>query len=66
MSNILNMYSLIIILQISLSLSAVCKEGSNNCAKCNPVTKLCIKCNKDIYSLNIQMIIFEQISFRDI
>ena len=52
MSKILNMYSLIIILQIFLSLSAVCKEGSNNCARCNPVTKLCIKCNKDIYSLN--------------
>ena len=42
----------LIILEISLSLSAVCKEGSKNCEKCNPVTKSCIKCDKDIYTLN--------------
>ena len=44
----------LIILQISLSFSEVCKEGSKNCAKCNPVTKSCIKCDKDIYTLNIK------------
>ena len=27
-----------------------CKEGLNNCAKCNPITKLCVKCEKDIYT----------------
>ena len=27
-----------------------CKEGLNNCSKCNPITKLCIKCEKDIYT----------------
>ena len=50
MSKLFKMYSLILMFQMSLSLS--CKEGSNNCAKCNPVTKLCIKCDKDIYTLN--------------
>ena len=29
-----------------------CKAGINNCSKCNPITKLCIKCVKDIYSPN--------------
>ena len=27
-----------------------CKKGLNNCSKCNPITKLCIKCEKDIYT----------------
>jgi len=27
-----------------------CKEGLNNCAKCNPITKFCVKCEKDIYT----------------
>ena len=27
-----------------------CKEGTNFCKKCNPITKLCIQCEKDIYS----------------
>ena len=26
-----------------------CKEDENNCLKCNPVTKLCYKCSKEIY-----------------
>ena len=39
-------------MEISLSLSAVCKEGSKNCEKCNPITKQCIKCDKNVYSLN--------------
>ena len=33
-----------------------CIEGENNCAKCNPITKLCVKCDKDIYKLNISNI----------
>ena len=27
-----------------------CYENYNQCKKCNPITKLCIKCEKDIYS----------------
>ena len=27
-----------------------CIEGQNLCSKCHPITKLCIKCEKDIYS----------------
>ena len=41
----------LIILKISLS-SPYCKEGENNCSRCNPVTKLCIKCQKEIYTPN--------------
>ena len=26
-----------------------CQEGKNNCTKCNYMTDLCIKCNKDIF-----------------
>jgi hypothetical protein len=52
MSKSLLFFSVLIIAQISLSFSASCKEGSKNCAKCNPVTKLCVKCGLDIYTLN--------------
>ena len=41
----------LIILKILLS-SPYCKEGENNCSRCNPVTKLCIKCQKEIYTPN--------------
>ena len=27
-----------------------CIEGENFCSKCNPVTKLCYKCQEDIYT----------------
>ena len=27
-----------------------CKEGANNCNRCDPLTKLCTKCSLDIYS----------------
>ena len=39
----------LIILKIS-SISPSCKEGINFCSKCNPTTKLCAKCEKDIFS----------------
>ena len=39
----------ILFLKISLSSSA-CLEGENHCSKCNPITKLCIKCDLNIYS----------------
>ena len=31
-------------------LAQSCKEGSNNCIRCDPITKLCTKCTLDIYS----------------
>ena len=55
MSKSFFLISILIIAQISLSISASWKEGSKNCAKCNPVTKLCenvIKTYKNIYTLN--------------
>ena len=29
---------------------SLCIEGENYCFKCNPITKLCIKCITDVYS----------------
>ena len=40
---------ILIILSIIKSIP-VCKEEVNFCSKCNPVTKLCVKCTKDIYT----------------
>jgi len=37
-----------IILQLSV-LSPLCEAEKNHCSRCNPITKLCIKCEKDIY-----------------
>ena len=42
-------FSFIIIAKIILA-QPLCRERTNNCSKCNPVTKLCIKCEKDIYT----------------
>ena len=39
----------LIFLQISLSLS-ICIIDENHCSKCNPITKLCVQCDKDIYT----------------
>ena len=39
---------LLIFLKISLSLTA-CTYGEKHCSRCNPVTKLCVKCDKNIY-----------------
>ena len=36
-------------LKISLS-SSECFVNNNHCIKCNPITKLCVKCDKNIYS----------------
>ena len=27
----------------------ICEEGKNNCTKCDYITQLCLKCNKDIF-----------------
>ena len=48
MSNHLNYYIFLIIFKIYLS-SPLCVAGSNNCLRCNPITNLCIKCDKNIY-----------------
>ena len=52
MSKSIFLFHILIITQIVLSFSYPCKEGSKNCEKCNPVTKLCVKCDKNIYALN--------------
>ena len=38
----------LVFLKISFSLS-ICEIEKNHCVKCNPITKLCVKCDKDIY-----------------
>ena len=41
---------LIYILFLKISLfSSLCIEDNNHCVKCNPVAKLCVKCDKDIF-----------------
>jgi len=42
-------YFLIIILFQIVPNSPSCKEGKNYCSYCNPVTKLCSKCEKEIF-----------------
>ena len=37
-----------LILKISL-FTSLCIEDKNHCSKCNPISKLCVKCEKDIY-----------------
>ena len=40
----------ILILTNIIYTESTCVERVNYCSKCNPVTKLCIKCEKDIFS----------------
>ena len=42
-------FILILLLKISLSFSE-CIVNNNHCTKCHPLTKLCIKCDLNIYS----------------
>ena len=42
-------YFLLIIFKIIKS-SPTCEEGLNFCSKCNPITRLCDKCEKDVYT----------------
>ena len=49
----LKIWILFLFSKIILS-SQICIEGENYCSKCNPVTKLCIKCVKEIYSPDTQ------------
>ena len=39
----------LLLLKISFIVSS-CIVNENHCSQCNPITKLCIKCDKDIYS----------------
>ena len=48
MTNIF-LHLFLIFLNIILSTPA-CQEGVNLCERCNPVTKLCVKCQKNIYT----------------
>ena len=41
-------FSIFIILKLVNS-NLYCKEGINHCSMCNPITKLCVKCEKEIY-----------------
>lgn len=43
---------LLLISKIALILTT-CISGENYCSKCNPITKLCVKCEKNIYTPNI-------------
>ena len=49
MSNII-LYLICILIVNSVSLEQICKEGTNNCYRCDPLTKLCTKCSLEIYS----------------
>jgi len=48
MSKIIFCFILLQILNLVILLP--CKEGSNNCTRCDPLTNLCIKCSLNIYS----------------
>ena len=41
-------FTLILLANFILSIP-YCKNGQNHCSKCNPVSKICAKCEKDIY-----------------
>ena len=43
-------YFISIIISTIMLVQSECIEGRNNCEKCDPFTKLCVKCKKDIYS----------------
>lgn len=46
-------FSFFIISKIVISFQN-CIAGQNNCYKCNPISKLCEKCEKDIYSPDLE------------
>ena len=48
MSKIKDFFIFLLYLKFILS-SPYCKEGENHCSMCNPISKLCYKCDKDIY-----------------
>ena len=40
---------LIIFVVLEINVNQNCQEGLSNCLSCNPITNLCVKCDKDIY-----------------
>lgn len=41
---------LLFLLLIKIAIcTPICEEGKNNCTKCDYITQLCLKCNKDIF-----------------
>ena len=50
MSKFLLITSLLIFFKLPLFSFESCITGSQNCEKCNPLTDLCIKCTKNIYT----------------
>ena len=43
-------YFILLFISIIFLINLKCIEGENKCLKCNPITKLCIKCEKEIYA----------------
>ena len=43
-------YSIVFLLFKMFFSEPNCKQGLNNCSKCNPITKLCVKCEKEVYT----------------
>ena len=44
--------NIILLTILEVIFSQNCIEGENNCAKCHPLTKKCVKCDKEIYIPN--------------
>ena len=42
-------FLLILINILSVYSEPKCEEGKNNCVKCNPITNLCLKCDKNVF-----------------
>ena len=51
MSKFFFYFSFLVLIKIDFCFNS-CLEGQNSCLKCNPVTKLCVKCILDIYTPN--------------
>ena len=47
--SIKSFYLIVLTIILTIYAEPYCEEGKNNCLKCNPITKLCFKCNIDIY-----------------
>ena len=53
MPKIFSLFIIVFINKIIFS-QTLCSVGENNCSKCNPLTKLCVKCDKDVYTLKME------------
>ena len=43
-------YIVLILFFYPIFAKQICQVGIKNCSKCDPLTQLCLRCNKDIYS----------------